>query len=91
MCMDTAAIDSLHAWMERGRRRRRRLRRQQHRFVRAQADAMESLDRHRPHVMIVGADQGFYDAYPKNADPDPSGPYVTWAVTPYRHLMVAVK
>jgi hypothetical protein len=52
---------------------------------------MESLDRHRPHVMIVGADQGFYDAYPKNADPDPSGPYVTWAVTPYRHLMVAVK
>ena len=38
----------------------------------------------------VGADQAFYDAYPKDADPDTSKPYVMWAGTPYRHLMVPV-
>ncbi len=44
-----------------------------------------------PHVMIVGADAAFYDAYPKDADPDTSRPYVMWAFTPYQHLMVPVK
>jgi len=44
-----------------------------------------------PHVMIVGADPGFYDAYPKSADPDTSVPYVMWAGTPYQHLMAPVK
>ncbi|HXQ30472.1 MAG TPA: hypothetical protein VN790_00715 [Steroidobacteraceae bacterium] len=44
-----------------------------------------------PHVMIVGADQSFYDAYPKSADPDTSVPYVMWAGTPYQHLMVPIK
>lgn len=44
-----------------------------------------------PHVMIVGADDGFYDSYPKSADPDTSAPYVMWAGTPYKHLMVPVK
>jgi len=44
-----------------------------------------------PHLMIVGADAAFYDAYPKDADPDTSKPYVMWAGTPYRHLMVPVK
>ena len=44
-----------------------------------------------PHVMIVGADAAFYDAYPKNADPDTSVPYVMWAGTPYQHLMAPVK
>ena len=44
-----------------------------------------------PHVMIVGADPSFYDAYPKNADPDTSVPYVMWAGTPYQHLMAPVK
>jgi hypothetical protein len=44
-----------------------------------------------PHVMIAGADAAFYDAYPKNADPDTSAPYVMWAGTPYQHLMVPVK
>ena len=43
-----------------------------------------------PHVMIVGADASFYDAYPKNADPDTSVPYVMWAGTPYQHLMAPV-
>jgi hypothetical protein len=44
-----------------------------------------------PHVMIVGADQSFYDMYPKSADPDTSNPYVMWAGTPYQHLMAPVK
>lgn len=44
-----------------------------------------------PHVMVVGADAGFYDIYPKSADPDTSTPYVMWAGTPYQHLMVPVK
>jgi len=44
-----------------------------------------------PHVMIVGADASFYDAYPKNAEPDTSVPYVMWAGTDYQHLMAPVK
>ena len=44
-----------------------------------------------PHVMIAGADAAFYDAYPKDADPNTSRPYVMWAGTPYQHLMVPVK
>ena len=44
-----------------------------------------------PHVMVVGADPSFYDAYPKSADPDTSVPYVMWAGTPYQHLMAPVK
>lgn len=43
------------------------------------------------HVMIVGADQAFYDMYPKAADPDTSVPYVMWSGTPYQHLMIPVK
>jgi hypothetical protein len=44
-----------------------------------------------PHLMIVGADQSFYDAYPKDADPDTSVPYVMWAGTPYQHLMAPAR
>jgi len=44
-----------------------------------------------PHIMIVGADAGFYDSYPKSPNPDTSMPYVMWAGTPYQHLMVPVK
>jgi hypothetical protein len=44
-----------------------------------------------PHVMVMGADASFYDAYPKDADPDTSMPYVMWAGTPYQHLMAPVK
>jgi hypothetical protein len=43
-----------------------------------------------PHIMIVGADKAFYDAYPKSPDPDTSVPYVMWAGTPYQHLMAPV-
>jgi hypothetical protein len=44
-----------------------------------------------PHIMILGADASFYDAYPKSPDPDTSQPYVMWAGTPYQHLMAPVK
>jgi hypothetical protein len=44
-----------------------------------------------PHFMIVGADQIFYDMYPKEADPDTASPYVMWPGTPYQHLMAPVK
>jgi hypothetical protein len=44
-----------------------------------------------PHIMVVGADATFYDAYPKAADPDTSVPYIMWAGTPYQHLMAPVK
>jgi hypothetical protein len=44
-----------------------------------------------PHIMILGADASFYDAYPKGPDPDTSVPYVMWAGTPYQHLMAPVK
>lgn len=43
-----------------------------------------------PHVMVVGADASFYDAYPKSADPDTSQPYVMWPGTKYQHLMAPV-
>jgi hypothetical protein len=43
-----------------------------------------------PHIMIVGADAGFYASYPKDAAPDTSQPYVMWAGTPYQHLMAPV-
>lgn len=43
------------------------------------------------HVMVVGADAGLYDGYPKSADPDVTAPYVMWAGTPYQHLMMPVK
>lgn len=53
----------------------------------AKPDATNHWIKTGPHVMIVGADASFYDAYPKNADPDTAVPYVMWAGTPYQHLM----
>jgi hypothetical protein len=44
-----------------------------------------------PHVMIVGADASFYNAYPKSPDPDTASPYVMWAGTPYQHLMAPIQ
>lgn len=44
-----------------------------------------------PHIMVVGADQSFYDQYSKGPDPDTKQPYVMWAGTPYQHLMAPVK
>jgi hypothetical protein len=44
-----------------------------------------------PHVMVIGAEPGFYAQYPKGEKPDTSVPYVMWAGTPYQHLMAPVK
>ena len=44
-----------------------------------------------PHIMIVGGDAGFYESYPRSADPDTSSPYVMWAGTPYQHLMAPIR
>jgi hypothetical protein len=44
-----------------------------------------------PHIMIVGADAGFYDSYPKDPDPNTKSPYVMWAGTPYQHLMAPIR
>lgn len=45
-----------------------------------------------PHVMIVGAEaKTMLQAYPRDAKPDPSKPYVMWPGTPYEHLMLPVK
>lgn len=57
----------------------------------AKPDASNHWIKTGPHLMIVGADQAFYDQYPKGADPDTAMPYVMWAGTPYHHLMVPVK
>ena len=57
----------------------------------AKPDASNHWIKTGPHIMVVGADAAFYDAYPKNADPDTSAPYVMWAGTPYQHLMAPVK
>jgi hypothetical protein len=44
------------------------------------------------HVMIVGAEaKGMMQAYPRDARPDPTKPYVMWPGTPYEHLMLPVK
>ena len=57
----------------------------------AKPDAKNNWIKTGPHVMIVGADQNFYDMYPKSADPDTKVPYVMWAGKPYQHLMAPVK
>src|SRR5690242_17242105 len=44
------------------------------------------------HVMIVGAEaKGMMQAYPRDAKPDPTRPYVMWPGSPYEHLMLPVK
>ena len=44
------------------------------------------------HVMIVGADaKGMMQAYPRDAKPDPTRPYVMWPGSAYEHLMLPVK
>ena len=43
-----------------------------------------------PHLMIVGA-PSLLRAYPGEAKPDTTRPYVMWAGTPYAHLMVPVR
>jgi hypothetical protein len=42
------------------------------------------------HVMIVGPAAAKL-GYPRNADPDPTAPYVMWPGSPYEHVMIPVK
>lgn len=56
-----------------------------------QPDASNHWVKTGPHIMVVGGDAAFYDAYPKSADPDTTQPYVMWAGTPYQHLMAPVR
>jgi hypothetical protein len=45
-----------------------------------------------PHVMIVGTEaKSMMQAYPRDAKPDPSKPYVMWPDTPYEHIMLPVE
>ena len=44
-----------------------------------------------PHVMIVGSGAKMLAGYPRDANPDPSKPYVMWPGTPYEHLMLPMK
>lgn len=45
-----------------------------------------------PHVMIVGAAaKSMLQDYPREAQADPSKPYVMWADTPFEHLMLPVE
>jgi hypothetical protein len=42
------------------------------------------------HVMIVGPAAKSLDGYPREADADPTKPYVMWSGTPYEHLMLPI-
>lgn len=45
-----------------------------------------------PHVMIVGAAAWpMMKGYPREAEADPSRPFVMWPDTPYEHLMLPVE
>lgn len=43
------------------------------------------------HVMVVGAAVKSMRGYQRDADPDPTKPYVMWPGTPYEHLMIPVQ
>ncbi len=101
MCMDAAASDWVHAWMTHKPPPAGKVGLMY--MLAGGTDASNtdpyaekpSTENHwintGPHVMIVGADASFYDAYPKSADPDTKSPYVMWAGTPYQHLMVPIR
>ena len=100
MCMDKASMDWAHAWMSHETPPAGKVGLM---YMLAGGTDASNTDPYAqkptagnhwiktgPHVMIVGADASFYDAYPKNPDPDTSQPYVMWAGTPYQHLMAPV-
>lgn len=101
MCMDKPAMEWAHAWMTHGTPPAGRVGLMY--MLEGGTDASNTdpyattptTENHwvktGAHVMVVGADPEFYAAYPKDAQPDTSMPYVMWADTPYQHLMVPVK
>jgi hypothetical protein len=101
MCMDANSMDWVHAWVAHQAPPAGKV---GFMYMLAGGTDASNTDPHAtqplannhwvktgPHVMIVGAEPGFYDQYPKGADPDTSVPYVMWAGTPYQHLMIPVK
>jgi hypothetical protein len=101
MCMDKNAMEWVHAWVEKKTPAKGKV---GFMYMLAGGTDASNTDPFAkkpsannnwvetgPHVMIVGADQAFYDSYPKNAKPDTSAPYIMWAGTPYQHLMAPVK
>lgn len=101
MCMDRNAMDWVHAWVGHQKPTASKLGIM---YMLAGGTDASNTDPYAtkptggnhwiktgPHMMIVGAGQDFYDAYPKAADPETGAPYVMWAGTPYQHLMVPVK
>ena len=101
MCMDKAALEWAGAWMEKKTPPSGKVG-----FMYMLAGGTDASntdpyatkpgpDKHwvktGAHVMIVGAEQAFYEMYPKLADPDTTAPYVMRPGTPYQHLMVPVK
>lgn len=101
MCMDKNAMDWVHAWVARKTPSAGKVGLM---YMLAGGTDASNIDPYAtqpaatnqwvktgPHIMIVGADASFYDAYPKGADPDTAIPYVMWAGTPYQHLMAPVK
>lgn len=101
MCMDAAAMEWAHAWMTHGVPKTGRIGLMY--MLEGGTDASNTDPyatkptsanhwvKTGPHIMIVGADPSFYAAYPRDASPDTSMPYVMWPDTPYQHLMVPVK
>lgn len=101
MCMDRAALDWINAWMARKTPVSGKI---GFMYMLAGGTDASNTDpfaskplqgnnwiQTGPHVMIVGADPGFYNMYPKQASPDTAAPYVMWPNTPYQHLMIPVK
>lgn len=101
MCMDAAALDWAKAWMA---RTTPAVGRTGFMYMLEGGTDASNVDpyatapddvnhwvRTGAHVMVVGADDAFYAMYPDDAQPDTSVPYVMWAGTPYRHLMIPVR
>ncbi len=101
MCMDASAMEWAHAWMSHQNPPTGKV---GFMYMLAGGTDASNTDPYAtkpsatnhwiktgPHVMIVGGDDTFYAAYPKDPDPDTSVPYVMWAGTPYQHLMAPVK
>jgi hypothetical protein len=100
MCMDPNAMEWAHAWQTHGQATDKTG------FIYMLAGdtgasntdpyaTEKTADNHwiqtGSHVMIVGAAAKGMAGYPRDADPDPTKPYVMWPDTPYEHLMIPVK
>lgn len=101
MCMDKAALEWVMAWVQKKQPTRGKTG-----FIYMLAGGTDASNTDPyatkpqpnnnwietgPHVMVVGAEDSFYDMYPKHAKPDTAVPYIMWPGTPYQHVMIPVK